>query len=256
MLPATVGYGVAALRDHLAANGLQVEFGVEATAIVADNGGATVTVDKNGQPGDRSGRLPDRRGRRPRPDPPFSMQEHLDGENLCGGRFIVADVRWLALPAPCQDGRALSWGRAVSCCLRRCPKDSGSSSSIATRDDQGAEPPSAAKPRGAGQHPDRNRRRTTPTCAGLRTSRCTSALSQPSATAGAFCWATPGIFQARWAGEGINSALMDGADIAWKLALVLRGAAKPSLLQTYAIERGLVADRQCAGGLKRDPPAW
>jgi 6-methylpretetramide 4-monooxygenase / 4-hydroxy-6-methylpretetramide 12a-monooxygenase len=43
-------------------------------------------------------------------------------------------------------------------------------------------------------------------------------------------------------GEGINSALMDGADIAWKLALVLRGAAKPSLLQTYAIERGL-ADR-------------
>ncbi len=43
-------------------------------------------------------------------------------------------------------------------------------------------------------------------------------------------------------GEGINSALMDGADIGWKLALVLRGAAKPSLLQTYAIERGL-ADR-------------
>jgi hypothetical protein len=40
-------------------------------------------------------------------------------------------------------------------------------------------------------------------------------------------------------GEGINSALMDGADIAWKLALVLRGAAKPSLLDTYAIERGL-----------------
>jgi FAD binding domain len=43
-------------------------------------------------------------------------------------------------------------------------------------------------------------------------------------------------------GEGINSALMDGANIAWKLALVLRGAAKPSLLATYGIERGL-ADR-------------
>ena len=40
-------------------------------------------------------------------------------------------------------------------------------------------------------------------------------------------------------GEGINSALMDGADIAWKLALVLRGAARPSLLDTYAIEREL-----------------
>jgi hypothetical protein len=35
---------------------------------------------------------------------------------------------------------------------------------------------------------------------------------------------------------------MDAADIAWKLALVVRGAAKPSLLDSYAIERGL-ADR-------------
>ena len=39
-------------------------------------------------------------------------------------------------------------------------------------------------------------------------------------------------------GEGINAALMDAADIAWKLALVVRGAAKPSLLNSYAIERG------------------
>ena len=41
------------------------------------------------------------------------------------------------------------------------------------------------------------------------------------------------------AGEGLNSALMDAADIAWKLALVLRRAAKPTLLATYAAERGL-----------------
>jgi hypothetical protein len=32
---------------------------------------------------------------------------------------------------------------------------------------------------------------------------------------------------------------MDAADIAWKLALVVRGAAKPSLLDSYAIERGM-----------------
>jgi hypothetical protein len=31
---------------------------------------------------------------------------------------------------------------------------------------------------------------------------------------------------------------MDGADIAWKLALVVRGAARPSLLASYAHERG------------------
>ena len=40
-------------------------------------------------------------------------------------------------------------------------------------------------------------------------------------------------------GEGLNSALMDAADIAWKLALVLKGRARPSLLDSYAIERGL-----------------
>src|SRR4051795_2155064 len=39
-------------------------------------------------------------------------------------------------------------------------------------------------------------------------------------------------------GKGINAAPMDAADIAWKLALVVRGAAKPSLLNSYAIERG------------------
>ncbi len=43
-------------------------------------------------------------------------------------------------------------------------------------------------------------------------------------------------------GEGLNTALMDAADISWKLALVLRGRARPSLLDSYAIERGL-ADR-------------
>jgi hypothetical protein len=40
-------------------------------------------------------------------------------------------------------------------------------------------------------------------------------------------------------GEGLNAALLDAADIAWKLALVLRHAAKPSLLASYAIERGI-----------------
>ena len=40
-------------------------------------------------------------------------------------------------------------------------------------------------------------------------------------------------------GEGLNAAFMDAADIAWKLALVVRGAARPSLLDSYAVERGI-----------------
>jgi hypothetical protein len=40
-------------------------------------------------------------------------------------------------------------------------------------------------------------------------------------------------------GEGLNAAFMDAADIAWKLPLVIRGEAKPSLLDSYAVERAI-----------------
>lgn len=43
-------------------------------------------------------------------------------------------------------------------------------------------------------------------------------------------------------GEGLNSGLHDGYDLAWKLALVLRHQASRSLLADYALER-LIADR-------------
>jgi hypothetical protein len=43
-------------------------------------------------------------------------------------------------------------------------------------------------------------------------------------------------------GEGLNSGLHDGYDLAWKLALVLRGHARRSLLDDYAVER-MIADR-------------
>ena len=43
-------------------------------------------------------------------------------------------------------------------------------------------------------------------------------------------------------GEGLNSGLHDGYDLAWKLALVLRGRAPRSLLDDYAVERE-IADR-------------
>lgn len=42
------------------------------------------------------------------------------------------------------------------------------------------------------------------------------------------------------AGEGMNAGLMDAADLAWKLALVLQGAAPWSLMDSYSLERGLI----------------
>jgi hypothetical protein len=43
-------------------------------------------------------------------------------------------------------------------------------------------------------------------------------------------------------GEGLNAGLHDAYDLAWKLALVLRGNARRSLLEDYAVERS-IADR-------------
>ncbi|KAF8813039.1 hypothetical protein BYT27DRAFT_7158778 [Phlegmacium glaucopus] len=43
------------------------------------------------------------------------------------------------------------------------------------------------------------------------------------------------------AGLGLNTALLEGQNLAWKLGLVLRGVAKPEILSTYASERHAVA---------------
>ncbi|MET9788999.1 FAD-dependent oxidoreductase [Streptomyces canus] len=44
-------------------------------------------------------------------------------------------------------------------------------------------------------------------------------------------------------GLGSNTSIQDSYNLAWKLALVLRGQAEPSLLDTYSAERAPVAER-------------
>lgn len=44
-------------------------------------------------------------------------------------------------------------------------------------------------------------------------------------------------------GLGSNTSIQDSYNLAWKLALVLRGQAAPSLLETYSVERAPVAER-------------
>ena len=51
-----------------------------------------------------------------------------------------------------------------------------------------------------------------------------------------------GHLSSPFGGEGLNSGIHDGSNLAWKLALELRGRARPGLLESFAAER-LAADR-------------
>ncbi|MBS0518720.1 MAG: FAD-dependent monooxygenase [Proteobacteria bacterium] len=43
-------------------------------------------------------------------------------------------------------------------------------------------------------------------------------------------------------GQGMNTGMQDAFNLAWKLALVIRGICKPALLDSYSIERSAVGD--------------
>ena len=43
-------------------------------------------------------------------------------------------------------------------------------------------------------------------------------------------------------GQGMNTGMQDAFNLSWKLAMVARGACKPSLLDSYSIERSAVGD--------------
>jgi 2-polyprenyl-6-methoxyphenol hydroxylase-like FAD-dependent oxidoreductase len=225
------------LRDHLAARGVKVEYGAEVTAIdpgpetlrvTLDVGGRTEVVEPHFLLGAGGAHSITR----------HSMNEHLVGETY-GGGYVVADVK-VGLAIPPETARIVV-GAAGFVLFAPLPDSRWliyvSRELADTRDD----PPTAAE-LGALV----NARVSADV--GLSDLRWVSYFKMHRREAESlgdgrrFLLGDAGHMSSPLGGEGINAAFMDAADIAWKLALVVRGAAKPSLLASYAIERGM-ADR-------------
>jgi 2-polyprenyl-6-methoxyphenol hydroxylase-like FAD-dependent oxidoreductase len=221
------------LRDHLENLGVKIEYGTEVKSIEDDPAGLRVMLDAGGRSelvtaayvlGAGGARSVTR----------HSMQEHLEGETY-DGRYIVADLK-LDLPYPPERGRVIV-GPTGFVLVSPLPDDRWLIFVNRDEADTRRELPTADELDallGARAGVD----------VGVHDLRWVSYFNMHNraverlSDGRRFLLGDAGHLSSPLGGEGINAAFMDAADIAWKLALVVRGAAKPSLLNSYAIERG------------------
>ncbi|CAH1652419.1 2-polyprenyl-6-methoxyphenol hydroxylase-like FAD-dependent oxidoreductase [Hyphomicrobiales bacterium] len=222
------------LREHLANEGIAVEYGIDVKSIDEDPTGVQVTLEIDGRTetlaaayvlGAGGGHSVTR----------HAMGQHLVGETY-DGRYIVADVA-LRLSTPPAHGRVIV-GPDGFVLVSPLPDDRWLI--FVNRDDNDLRD---ALPTEAELSTLLNAR--VGTDVGLHDLRWASYFRMhkravPSLSDGRrFLLGDAAHMSSPLGGEGINAAFMDAADIAWKLALVLHGAAKPTILDSYAVERGM-----------------
>ncbi len=228
------------LSERLVELGGSVQRGVEALSIEPSDGGVTASVrTAGGEPGTitaswvlgAGGAHSVTRG---------SMHEELAGETYAGPA-LVADVQ-VSCSLP-RDGGAIIATAEGYVLLAPLPEDrwicfvgdlSGEESERVDRERSAAVVADAIERRVGSKvrlddvgwvSPFRMHRRVSARFAGERR----------------FLLGDAGHLSSPFGGEGLNSGLHDAHNIAWKLALELRGRARPVLLDSYAVER-LAAD--------------